>query len=147
MTVLYGLLRRTEDVNYISVHPADMAEELQTIAGPGSKLAKRYRVHLDFVTISEPPEDYEGRLTEMFPGRFSNLRLFALEIHDLVLTKLTRNAPLDREDVKVLAKGGHLDPNVLRERYQHEIRPRLAAPDRHDLTLKLWIDDYLAISK
>ncbi len=92
--------------------------------------------------VGDVPEEYEKRLTEMFPQRFSSLRLFALEIHDLVLSKLTRNSPKDAEDVKFLAAGKAISSVVLQERYYRELRPRISNGERHDLTLKLWLEEY-----
>ena len=76
----------------------------------------------------------------MFPRAFSHLRLFALDPYDLALTKLERNTQRDRDDVKHLARSLPFDLNVLKERYQKELRPDLGNPAREDLTLKLWID-------
>jgi len=41
-----------------------------------------------------------------------------------------------------LAAAGHLHPQVLKERYEKELRGYLARPEREDLTLKLWIESY-----
>jgi hypothetical protein len=78
----------------------------------------------------------------MWPGfEVTHLRLFALEPHDLALTKLERNSDVDRQDVLALAEAGFLDAGTLRERCEKEHRPNVVANvDRHDLTLKLWID-------
>jgi hypothetical protein len=56
---------------------------------------------------------------------FRNLRLRALERHDLVLTKLVRNSDRDPEDVTRIASGPGLDPTMLKERYQTELRFQL----------------------
>jgi Nucleotidyltransferase of unknown function (DUF6036) len=86
------------------------------------------------------PDNYEARLTEIFAGSFTHLRLFALDPYDLALSKLERNAPRDREDFKHLARTIPLDLNILQERYRIELRPYLGNPDREDLTLKLWTE-------
>jgi hypothetical protein len=88
------------------------------------------------------PEDYESRLDRMWPkSKLQRLRLFALEVHDLALTKLERNREKDRQDVEDLARAGRLDPETLRERYEKELRPNLLSHvERHDLTLKLWLE-------
>ena len=78
---------------------------------------QKYEVYLDAVTVATPPEDYEERLVPMFPGAWRRLRLFALEAHDLALSKLERNFERDRDDVQRLARAGHLRPEVLSERY------------------------------
>jgi Nucleotidyltransferase of unknown function (DUF6036) len=137
MTMLYGLLRPTADVDVLGVRPR---LDLNPVAGIGSPLHKKHRVYLQLVTVLEAyPEDYEERLTEMFPGAFKNLRLLALDPYDLALTKLRRNSQRDREDVLHLAGGVPLDVQVLRARYE-AMRPCLGSPEREDLTLKLWIE-------
>lgn len=76
----------------------------------------------------------------MQPGLLRHLRLFALEPHDLALTKLTRNADRNRADVTFLATAAPLDAALLRERYEREMRPYLSRPEREDLTLELWFE-------
>ena len=73
----------------------------------------------------------------MFPGVWPRLSLFALEAHDLALSKLERNIERDRDDVQHLARAGKLDPEILKERYYTELRPNLVSHEaRHDLTLR-----------
>ena len=140
LAVCYALPRPTGDVDYITEVPLAGAENIEALAGELSDLAKKHRLHFQRVTIAEIPEDYEQRPVRIFAQDFTQLRLFALEAHDLVLSKLSRNHPKDLEDAKFLAAGGWLDPEVLRERYRHELRPNLANERRHDLTLKLWLE-------
>ncbi|MBI3207796.1 MAG: hypothetical protein HYZ37_02710 [Candidatus Solibacter usitatus] len=79
-------------------------------------------------------------MTHMFPGAFGNLLLWGLEAHDLALSKLERNSARDREDVKYLARAAPLDLSVLEHRYRLEHRPYLANTERHDLTMRLWLE-------
>ena len=76
----------------------------------------------------------------MFPGAFQNLRLLALDPYDLALTKLERNIVRDQSDVRFLARAIPFDIDLLRGRYQTELRTYLGNPKREDLTLKLWIE-------
>jgi hypothetical protein len=140
MTILYGLDRPTADVDVLPVGSNAATDSLIGLAGQGSTLHKKYRVHLQVVGVAQVPVNYEDRLTEMFPGTFNHLRLFALDPYDLALSKIERNAQRDRDDVKHLARTLPLDLKVLRERYQKELRPDLGNPEREDLTLKLWIE-------
>lgn len=79
----------------------------------------------------------------MFPGAWIHLQVFALEAHDLALSKLERNIERDRDDVQQLARAGHLKAEILRERYYTELRPNLVAHEEwHDLTLQLWLESY-----
>lgn len=139
LTMLYGLPRSTGDVDYISAMPSEDAADILRIAGPDSQLARKHRVHLEYVTIADRPEEYDTRLREMFPNRFAKLRLCALDVHDIVLAKLTRNSLVDDEDVRFLIQTGALDPAILRDRYQSELRPNLSNQERHDTTLQLWL--------
>ena len=140
----YDLPRPTNDLDYIEVVPHDAMATVQQIAGVESALARKHRVHFQHVGVASLPDSYAERLTELFPARFRRLRLFALDPHDLALSKLTRNSPIDREDVAQLAKAVPLDASLLRDRYRRELRPIIIGdPEQHDRTLEMWIQAYL----
>ena len=128
------------DVDVMTIAPRSAGERLLRLAGKGSALHRKHRVYLDLVTVASVPEDYDRRLTEMFPGTFKYLRLLAFDPYDLALAKLERNIQRDRDDVKHLARTVPLDPEVLRRRYEKELRPYLGNPEREDLTMRLWIE-------
>lgn len=144
----YGLERGTNDLDYRSLVPYDRINDLQRLAGPGSVLARKYKVHLQYTGVESMPENYEERVSELFHGHFKNLRLFVPDPYDLVLSKLSRNNERDRQDVEFLSRTKHLDPAVLRERYEKELRPSLIGPpSRHDATLEFWLEAYFAKSQ
>lgn len=140
VTMLYGLNRPTGDVDVLEITPLSAADAFSQVAMLGGPLFKKYGVYLDRVTVAQPPYEYESRLQEMFPGVFQNLHLMALDPYDLALTKLERNVERDRNDVRSLARTVPFDLDLLRNRYQEELRPYLGNPRREDLTLKLWIE-------
>lgn len=140
VTLLYGFSRETADLDVLLIAPREQSTPLLELGRQGGELHKRYRVYLDYVGIAKVPEEYEERLTEMFPGAYKHLRLCALDPYDLALSKLERNIQRDRDDVKHLARSVPLDLEVLKERYGKELRWQLGNPDREDLTLKLWIE-------
>jgi hypothetical protein len=140
VTALYGLPRPTADVDVLSIAPGNQRSFILELAGKGSPLHKKYRLYIDCVTVAAIAEDYEERLSEMFPGSFPRLRLLALDPYDIALSKLERNIQRDRDDVKFLAKKVPFDLGILRQRYEKELRPNLGNPTREDLTLQLWID-------
>lgn len=140
VTILYGLARNTADVDVLPATNRSTRQDLIILAGKGSKLHRKYGIYLDFVTIASVPEDYDQRLTEMFPGTFKYLRLLAFDPYDLALAKLERNIQRDRDDVKYLAQTIPFDLEVLKDRYQKELRPLLGNPEREDLTLRLWVE-------
>ena len=138
VTLQYGAPRTTADVDFLTL--VDHTQGLVQYAGEGSELHRRHRVYLDPVGIANVPENYEDRLTEMFPGAFRHLRLLALDPYDLALAKIERNIERDRDDVRHLARVIPFDLDTLKQRYNDELRPYLAIPEREDLTLNLWID-------
>jgi len=113
---------------------------LPEIAGEQSDLAKKHKVWLHRVGVTNLPDDYETRLTQMHFGQSKNLTLFAPDPYDYILSKLDRNSSKDRDDAAYLFKQAKLDSKILRARYENELRPYLADQAKHDLTLDLWID-------
>ena len=142
VTLLYGLSRETSDMDVLTAVPHDRLTQLQTLAGQGSALHRRFKVYLQPVRIATYPEDYAARLIPMC-GELALPRLgvLGLEAHDLALTKLERNFDKDRQDVQSLAAAGFIDEATLRERYATEYRPNLAAgAEKQDLTMQLWVE-------
>ena len=140
VTVLYGFSRETSDLDVLLIAPREQGRPLLELGAQGGTLHKKYKVYLDYVGVAKVPEDYEERLTVMFAGEFKHLRICALDPYDLTLSKLERNIQRDRDDVKHLARVIPFDLEILKERYEKELRWQLGNPEREDLTLKLWIE-------
>ena len=135
----YGLTRPTGDIDILESRGTNVAT-ITRLAGRGTPLHKRYGVFIDVVTIAEVPDEYESRLLDFKVPGLERLRLKVFERHDLALAKLCRNIDKDREDMSAFAKGPGLDVELLTSRYRAELRPKLASPDREDLTLQLWAE-------
>ena len=140
VTQWYGFSRETIDLDVLALAPREQSTALLEQAGKGSPLHNKSKLYLDYVGWTHVPEEYEDRLTEVFPGVFKHLRLCVLDPYDLALTKLERNEQRDRDDVKYLARTIPLDPAVLKERYEKELRWQMGIPEREDLTMKLWLE-------
>lgn len=140
ISMLYGLPRPTIDVDCLCVIPAEDIVTLQSLAAEESALHKKHGVYVQHVGIVTVPENYTDRLKPMFPTAYRRLSLLGLEAHDVALSKLERNSSRDREDVKFLARTVPLNLAVLEQRYQSELRPYLANVERHDLTVRLWLE-------
>ena len=139
----YGLPRSTNDLDYYSIAPSNRVGDLENLAGEGSALARKHRVYIHHAAIASVPDDYEDRLTELHPRRYKNIRLLVPDPYDLILSKLSRNAETDREDVQYLAQTQKLEARILRERYETELRASLVGPlNRHDGTLEFWLRAY-----
>lgn len=141
VTQVYGFDRSTVDLDVIEIAPLRERETLLRLAGKGSDLMRKAGLYLDYVGVAILPEEYESRLTEVFTGKYTNLRLMAVEAHDLALAKVTRDSPKDRLDIQHLATSVPLSESILRERYQTELRWMLTGdPKWVDSTLDLWIE-------
>lgn len=142
VTQQYGIGRETSDIDFLTVVAQSPDDDVEALAGLGSKLHRRYRLYMQHVGIATPPADYANRLTRMFPAaHWERLKLFALDATDIALSKLERNAERDREDFLHLARAGYIDRQVLKDRYYEELRPYLLSRTSwHDKTLELWLE-------
>jgi hypothetical protein len=61
----YGLTRPTADIDVLSVRPPAALPELVARAGLHSALHKKHRVYIQAVTVSNYPESYDERLSDM----------------------------------------------------------------------------------
>lgn len=141
VTLVYEFSRTTSDIDVLVMITAD--DRFRTLIELGrqnSALHEKYGVYLDCVSVAKVPENYENRLTEIFPGTLNYLHLFALDPYDLALTKLERNEQHDRDDVRHLARTVPFDLKILKERYAQELRWQLGNPQREDRTLEFWIE-------
>ncbi len=133
----YGLPRATNDIDYIATEVAG-DDELIALAGRGSELSQRHQVFFQRVGIALFPEGYARRLVTVDAPTLMRLRLKVLEAHDIVLSKLDRFSGADSDDIKFLATTVPLDLDVLKTRYDEELRPYAAVgPERLDLTFEL----------
>lgn len=140
VSLYYGISRPTGDIDVIEVTPTEAKPWLFRTGGEGSALHQKHKVYVQIVTVATVPYCYEERVIEIFTDQFQNLRLFVLDPYDLVLSKLTRNAEVDIEDVKHLVRSQNLQLPLLEARYKEELRPYVTGPvGRHDLTMQLWL--------
>jgi hypothetical protein len=140
ISMVYGFSRPTADLDVLEIAPEEAGRPILALGVKGGPLHKKYKIYLDRIRVVHVPENYEDRLTEIFPKAFNHLRLLALDPYDLALSKLERNIQRDRDDVQYLARAVPLDLDVLKERYQKELRWQIGNPEREDLTLRLWIE-------
>ncbi len=140
VTMVYGFSRPTGDLDALKIIPKAAGLSMLELGMQGGPLHKKYKIYLDQVGVAKVPEDYESRLAEIFPKTFKHLRLFTLDPYDLALSKLERNIQRDRDDVLHLARTVPFDVEILKQRYEKELRYQMGNPEREDLTLRLWIE-------
>jgi hypothetical protein len=143
VVVAYDLPRSTNDLDYFTLEPSNLTELIHRLAGEGSALAQKHKVHIHRAAIASLPEDYQERMAEIYPGILKQIRLFVLDPCDLVLSKICRNAPRDREDAEFLIKTQRIEVTVFKERYDRELKCNLIGdPKWHEGTLQMWIESY-----
>lgn len=137
----YGFSRETADLDVLTVIPSDAAQRVAELAGKGSPLQKKHRVYIDHVGVANYPDDYGSRLVRVFPV-WPKVRLWALEPHDLALTKLERSNDRDIRDVMYLAQAGLINQETLISRFEAELEPYITGrtPTWNRTTLNMWVD-------
>ncbi len=95
VSMVYGFSRPTGDLDVLEIALREAGRQTLELGMQGGPLHKKYRIYLDHVGVAHVPDDYEERLTEIFPKVFKHLRLFALGPYDLALLPIvTWSRPL-----------------------------------------------------
>lgn len=93
---------------------------LSGLAPKGSALHRSTHLYCDVVPPGLFPSEFgwRSRAIAIDLPELSHLRIRVLEIHDLILSKLKRFSPKDREDIRHLSGRTQVDLGTLRERYR-----------------------------
>lgn len=109
----------TKDVDVIG-RPEGLLQHLQEHAGKNSDVHVDTGLYLDVVAtglfLSE--HGWQGRAHPFGEANLEKLRVYVLELHDLILSKVKRFNAKDQQDVEWLCYREELDVEVLRERYR-----------------------------
>jgi len=89
VTQQYGIGRETSDIDFLAAIKQSPEDDIEGLAGLGSKLHRKYRLYMQHVTIATPPAEYASRMVRMFPSApWKRLRLFGLA-HPRMLRTMT----------------------------------------------------------
>lgn len=87
--------------------------------GDGTTKARQHDLYLQLVPSGLPPLTGGARKrARVAPGPWTVIQVLYLEPNDLAVTKLTRFAPRDRADIRLLADLGLLDADELEKRLE-----------------------------
>ncbi len=116
-TVLTG----TRDVDVIPApsDPADaepLANRVDFVLGEGSAFDIENGFYVQGVDLATPTFAPKGWQTRARPVRSGGCTGLCMEIHDLAVSKYGAGREKDLEFTRVLARGGHLDRNLLLQR-------------------------------
>lgn len=122
----YGMPLRSQELEYIATLPPRGVDLLRAAGNSPRVRSRSSNLRLRFSGAVDYIEDYDKRLRRLFSTRFKNLRLYAMEAHDLVLTQLTDPAARNMEMIDYLVEKKALKPSTLWRRYRLGLRPYVA---------------------
>lgn len=95
--------------------PPALLEAALAFAGKGSDVAEDIGLYLEMLPSALPPmpSGYRNRVTEM-GGSWTVLRVWHLDVHDLLISKLGRFAVKDQQDIRELCDTGTIDIDKLK---------------------------------
>jgi predicted nucleotidyltransferase len=103
VVLAYGGTDRTKDVDAFVAEPNEILDELQLWAGKNTPVAKREGFFFEVVPPIYPaaPGMFE-RAVPIEGLKLQAIKPFAIELHDIIITKLGRYHAKDRADIKLL---------------------------------------------
>jgi hypothetical protein len=68
VSIVYGFSRPTGDLDVLEIPPKDAGRPMLELGMQGGPLHKKYKIYLDHVSVAHVPENYEDRVTEIYPN-------------------------------------------------------------------------------
>ena len=105
VVLAYGSTERTQDVDAFVSERNEVLDELQAWAGKNTVIAKREGYFFEVVPPIYPLAP--GMFDRALPIEGLNLQAitpFAIELHDIIITKLGRYHAKDRSDIELLTR-------------------------------------------
>lgn len=132
-------LRGTKDgdvLQSLEITPA-VKESLLEIGGPGMPLAHRCGIYLDVVNSGLPflPHPPLFHPVEHLNAVLKHFQIMALDVTDVVVSKLKRFNANDRKDIESMANLGHVDPERIAERFKDAVDGSLGSAYADDFPL------------
>ena len=100
-----------------SVTP-EVRKQLESLAGKGSEIHKRYKIYIDIVLKSLPLLPQQPLFHSVKEPNLNNFSLFALDAVDVVVSKIKRFNQSDVNDIRAMVKLRVIDHTKLVERFK-----------------------------
>jgi Nucleotidyltransferase of unknown function (DUF6036) len=140
-SLAYGIQNATKDLDTFTGSGA--SEAMLQRAVERAQATTGLDIPLGPAGVADAPYEFESRLVPVLAERgWKRLKLFALERHDLALSKIVRGVQGDIEHVVAIHRLQPLDFDTLIERYIHEMKHVVARRESLRSTL-LWCIDEL----
>ncbi len=111
--------RGTKDSDILEIEEIPEGKELLELAGEGTAFAAKHRMYLQSVRKGFPflPPQPVFHSLDSFNACLKNFKITALDIVDLVVSKLMPFRAQDQDDIQAVVKLGLVDPEKLLERF------------------------------
>lgn len=113
--------RGTTDSDILETHDlgAETKQRLLQLAGKGSTLSRRHRLHLEIVDSGLPllPQRCLWLPQAALNATMSSFEIVALAPVDVVVSKLRRFNANDRDDIEAMVEQGHVEHSQLVQRF------------------------------
>ncbi len=117
-------------------------EILRGLADGDSAACRRFGLTFQFAGTAEYVEDYYRRLRRVCATRFSKLRLYAGEAHDLAICRLGTRQADHRVLFDFLVRAERVRLDILQRRFHRGLRPYVAEPERLKKALDVFLANY-----
>ena len=118
--------RGTKDGDILETHEitVEVADALRRLAGPGTLLHKRHRIYLEVLASPIPflPEAPIWHAVGSFTPALAHFQIEALDIVDVVVSKLARFHSPDREDIAAMVERDLVEPAVFTARFRSAVQ-------------------------
>lgn len=124
---------KDNDILEVSSMSQNLTKQLQKIGGQGSRLAKKHRLYLDIVGSGIPFLPHPPIFHDIEPinAKLKNFSIKALDITDVVISKLKIFRAQDVEDISRMVSMGMIDNEKLVSRF-------LSAMDRWSIDARAY---------
>ena len=134
LALRYGVDIGTKDIDFFHRVSSSLEQ-----AARRAKEDTGLPVLVEYASVASAPEDYEDRLARVLP-HLQKLRVYAMEGHDVTLSKMSRSSKKDLEAIKELHETSYpLDVDILVQRYGETYQT--GDQRRNDLTFSLLIEE------
>jgi hypothetical protein len=123
----YGIDNATKDIDTFTSGGASKALQRAVRL---AQAATGLDIPLGPAGVADAPYEFESRVVPVLADRgWQRLKLYALERHDLALSKLVRGVQGDIEHIVAIHRLQPLDQEVLVERYLREMQHAITRPE------------------
>ncbi|MBK9069398.1 MAG: hypothetical protein IPL79_00080 [Myxococcales bacterium] len=119
----YHVTAVTRDVDAYGTLPAAVRRAIDRV-----NAAREVPIPVSSTPIAEVPYNYEARLVQILPSELIRLRVYVLERHDLVLSKVVRWDEGDERHVQEMHAISPLSYDVLTKRFALEMKQAMGNP-------------------